>query len=144
MTKPLETQFIIADGAHARWVRRAEGGADFTTVHEIHDEPRAHGEQLGVAFESAAGRRSGIEEKDSAAHAHQAKFAERVAREIKAQAGSGGIERLAIVAPPRTLAEIRRHLPPDILELLVGTLDKDLVKVPDHELAHWLRPLEMA
>jgi protein required for attachment to host cells len=53
---------------------------------------------------------------------------------VDAAAGRDAFDRLALVAPPRALADLRAALGPSARSRLVGVLAKDLVKVPDHEI----------
>jgi protein required for attachment to host cells len=143
MTKHLKIQFVIADGARARWVRRSENADDFVTSKETKAEPRATGHPEGVVFEGTMGRRFTVEESQGAARQHREAFAREVADTINAEAAEGAFERLAIVAPARTLSAITHHLTKIASALLVKTLAKDLSKTPDHEIGAWLRPLEL-
>lgn len=142
MIKALKTQFVIADGARARWVRRSDHANDFVTTEDLKAEERAHGEPQGVVFESAARQRFTVPESDHAVKEHRARFAREVADGINAAAVNGGFDRLVVVAPDRTLSEITQHLSTAAKAKLAGTLAKDLTKTPDHDLATWLRPLE--
>lgn len=138
----LHTDFLIADNAHARWVRRSPGGEDFVTVREMDAPPAPPAHPQGVAFESGGGRFN-IEEKRGAVAKHRYRFAETLAEEINAKAAHGDIERLCLVAPTRLLAEIRRQLTPVAETRLVHALAKDLTKTPDHKLRNWLQSLEL-
>ena len=127
MTKPLRIQFIIADGSHARWVRRSETGDTFVTERDI----KAH------VHAGAHGRAHGSDDHDLAA------FARTVADAINAEVQSGHDDRLALIAPAHTLAAIQGHLSKVAEAKVFRTLAKDLVKTPDHALGEWLRPLEL-
>jgi protein required for attachment to host cells len=142
MSKPLRTEFIIADGGRARWVRRSETADDFTTEREILAAAPDHAPPQGVVFESSSGQRFGVGGRKSAAHIHAEKFAEEVAEVLNAEAAAGKLDRLALVAPSRTLNAIRGHLTGPARAALARTLAKDLTKTPDHELGEWLRRLE--
>ena len=142
MIKPLRTQFVIADAAHARWVKHSEKADDFVTVDVLKAEDRPHGSPQGVVFEGSSGRRFTVEEADEARRAHHDAFAVLVAERINLEAAQGGFERLAVVAPARTLSAIEHHLSAEASAKLTRRLAKDLVKTPDHELGLWLRPLE--
>jgi len=124
MTKPLRIQFILADGVHARWVKRSENADDFATIREL----KAHAH--------ANGARDHGDDHDHAA------FARQVAYAINAEVGAGHYDRLALIAPAHTLAAISQGLAPAARARLFRTLAKDLVQTPDHALADWLRPLE--
>ena len=143
MTAHLRIQFIVADGARARWVRRSENADDFVTSKETKAEGRASGHPQGVVFEGTSGRRFTVEESQGAVRQHREAFARDVADAINAEAAQGAFERLAIIAPARTLSAITDHLTKVASALLVKTLAKDLSKTPDHEIGAWLRPLEL-
>jgi protein required for attachment to host cells len=71
------------------------------------------------------------------------RFAQVVAREIDRVSAEGGFDHLVVVAPAHTLNEIRDALGAAAVAKVVGTLQKDLTKVPDHELpqhlTEWVR-----
>jgi len=137
-------QFVVADGARARWVRRSAIADDFVTSKETKAERQAGDEPQGVVFEGTSGRRFTVEERRGAARKHREAFAREVADTLNAEAVAGEFERLAIVAPTRTLSAITQHLSVVANAKLVTTLAKDLSKTPDHALGAWLRPLELA
>lgn len=143
MTKPLRTRFVIADGSRARWVKRSDVADDFTTTKELAAEPRVEGQHQGVVFEGVAGRRFGVQQRQSAVQAHRLQFAHQVADAINAEAEADAFERLAVVAPARVLSAIRGRLSAAANARLARTLAKDLTKTPDHELGTWLRTLEL-
>ena len=135
MTHPLKTLFVIADGSRARWVRRSETADDFVTVEEM---------KAGDAGDDdPQGQHAHGNEPETAHKARRAAFAREVAAALNAQAGRQGFIRLAVVAPAHTLGDIKGGLNTTTRALLAGELAKDLTKVPDHELATWLRPLEI-
>ncbi|HEX9238689.1 MAG TPA: host attachment protein [Xanthobacteraceae bacterium] len=41
-----------------------------------------------------------------------------------------GVEVLVVVAPPRTLADLRKAFRPDVKKRIVAEIDKDLTKHP--------------
>ena len=142
MTKPLRTQFVIADGSRARWVRRSDHANDFVTTRDVEAEERPDGEPQGVVFEGSTRQRFSIPESNQAVLEHRARFARQLAEEINAAAAQDQFDRLVVVAPGRTLSEITRRLSQPATTRLARTLTKDLTKTPDHELMTWLRPLE--
>ena len=126
MTKPLRIEFVVADGDHARWVRRAETADDFVTVREIkahaHSGGHAHGDH----------------------DHHAAAFARTVADAINAEAQAGREDRLALVAPARMMGALRADLSGPARALVVHEIDKDLTKVGNHDLDAWLRHPDLA
>ena len=143
MTSHLKIQFVIADGARARWIRRSENADDFVTSKETTAKSHSSGHPEGAVSEGTMGRRSIVEKSQGPAGEHREAFAREVADMINAEAAQGAFDRLAIVAPARTLSAITHHLTKVASALLVKTLAKDLSKTPDHEIGAWLRPLEL-
>ncbi len=132
MTHPIKIHFVIADGAHARWVLWTDEGNDFKTVREHKAGHHPHNVVADCELEaSEAPLHAGVD------------FAKELAEDINAQAVHKHLERLAIVAPARTLGAITDHLGQAAKGKLVRTLAKDLVKTPDHELGNWLTSLEL-
>lgn len=120
--KPL---IVLADDEHARFVRPEE--AD-NTLHSSSRASPPDGHD-GVAGEAHAPSRticSGW-----------------VAEQLNQQVAS--YDELYLAAPARTLNEIRLHLGRPAQAKLKEVLNKDLTKVPDHELwphiRHWVRPV---
>ena len=143
MIKPLNTLFVIADGARARWVRHSRAVDDFVTIKVMTHEEPPHGHPQGVAFESSTGRAFNIEPARDAARRSRVKFAEAIAEAINADPAVREVERVAIVAPTRILKTIVEHVSGPVREKLAATLAKDLAKTPDHFLGRWIRKLEM-
>lgn len=138
----LRTAFLLADNAHARWVRRSDTADDFVTILEMRAEhaPPTHPE--GVVFESGGGRFN-VEPRREAVEKHRYRFADTVAQAVNADVAEGDLERLCLIAPARTLAAIRRGLTSEASARIVHVLAKDLIKTPDHKLRHWLHELEL-
>ena len=71
-------------------------------------------------------------------------FTRLVAEELSAAAARDEFDELLLVAPPRALHELREALDATAKAKLVGTLEKDLVKTPDHALwphvRQWVSP----
>jgi protein required for attachment to host cells len=129
------TQFVIADGGHARWVERAGqnnvGEANYVTTTEQTASFRAPpAEDKSFAGGAAAGQ--GEED-----------FARELAEAINARAAPHGFERLVLVAPAPFLSDLRGRLSTTASGKLAHTLAKDLTNTPDHELASWLQTLEL-
>lgn len=94
-------------------------------------------DQPGRAFSSIGSMRSAMEQTDF----HQIEkdqFAARTATLLAERARAGDFEKLIVVAPPRTLAELRKHYDPAVTARLLAEVDKDLTKHPVHEIAQIL------
>ncbi len=123
--KPL---IVLADSEHARFVRPEE--ADNTLHSFTRADPREA--EAGEAGEPHAPSRKA--------------FPDWVAAQLNQAEDS--YDELYLAAPPRTLNEIRLHLTKPVQAKLKEVLDKDLTKVPDHELwphiKHWVCPVRRA
>lgn len=140
MAKQPRVWIVVADGEHARFVIPAPKQA-FHTQREL-ESPSAHkkSSDLGTdrparSMESATGSRHAITPKHDLHEMEKEKFAHQVAREINRSSAQGAFDQIVLVAPAHTLKEIREKLDTTTAARLVGTLQKDLIKVPDHELA---------
>ena len=142
MPKHLKTQFVIADGVRARWVKRSDHADDFVTERQIEAEPRPSGNSQGAAVEGYTGHPFSMGEHFHAERHLREQFAHEVAEEINTQASKKTFDRLAVIAPARVLNVIHQRLSTMASAKLFKTLAKDLTKVPDHELGAWLRDLE--
>lgn len=91
----------------------------------------------GRAINSRDGRRSGVEQTDWHDLAEQ-RFAIDVAHALETQHATGDIGALVVVAPPRTLAELRRSFSDGLRSKIIAEVDKDLTKHPVHEIERLL------
>ena len=72
------------------------------------------------------------------------RFVRLVGKQINAASGCDEFDELLLVAPPRAMHELREALDAATHAKLVGALENDLVKTPDHELwphvREWVSP----
>lgn len=140
MAKRRTVWIVIGDGEHARFVTPARKRAFHTQ--RVLDSPSAHmqSSDLGTerptrSMDSATGTRHAITAKHDLHDMEKQKFERQVAREINRASALGAFDDLVLVAPAHALNEIRDELDTTTAAKLVGTLQKDLIKVPDHELS---------
>ncbi len=84
-------------------------------------------DRTGRAFATSGTRRSAMEQADL----HQLEmdgFAKQVAEILQVRAETGDFEELIVVAPPHTLAELRKHRGEAVTNRLVAEVNKDLTK----------------
>jgi len=121
----LKLLFALADGEHARFVRPAEEDNTLRSSSRV------------LAEEGHAGAA------DHHHNLHKEKFAAWVAEQLNQHAGS--YDELVLVAPAHTQNIIRGHLGKEAQAKIVGTVDKDLTKISDHDLwphvKQWVRPV---
>lgn len=142
MPHPDHLLFILADGAHARFVKRNRDTGAFLTVRELDGSHRLKnlrrelraGPPPGRSHESGSPARHGVGREDYARQAKEA-FVADVAREAAEFADVGGA--VVVVAPARLVSALRDELGAKV----AAVLNKDLVKTPDHELGRWLEPV---
>ena len=144
MASPLTLWIAIADGEHARFVK-PDGDNALRTLNAL-DSASAHlrsrdlgSDRPGRSFESSGSAHHAVGERHDPHRLEKDKFAHLVAEQLNAAAANGDFDQLLLVAPPRALHELREALDDTTVKLLIGTLEKDLVKTPDHELWPHLR-----
>jgi protein required for attachment to host cells len=131
---------LVGDGRRALFFQN-HGDADLLDLRvletRIDDNPatRDQGSDApGRAYASAgAHARSAVENADWH-ELEEARFARAMAERINAAAESGELKEIVIVAPPRTLGEIRKDLSVKAQGKVRGEIDKDLTKHPLHEI----------
>jgi protein required for attachment to host cells len=137
--------YVIADGGRARFVERDEAGV-FRTLSsfvstELHKSTHEMGRDRPARVkESATPSRHAVEPRRDLHEAAKEDFVRTVAAELAALHGEGKFDELVLVAPPRALGEFRDCLSKPTAKAVVKELDKDLTKVPDHELPSHLSP----
>ena len=144
MARPLTLWIAIADGEHARIVQPDDNNV-LRTVQAL-DSASAHlrsrdigSDRPGRSFESAASAHHAVGERHDLHTMEKEKFARFVAEQLYAAAARDAFDVLLLVAPARALHELREALDTATAAKLVGTLEKDLVKTPDHELSPHVR-----
>jgi protein required for attachment to host cells len=131
--------YVIADGGRARLVERDDAGA-FRTVSsfvstELHKKAHELGRDRPARVQESAGpSRHAVEPRRDLREAAKEDFIRTVADELDALQSEGKFDTLMLVAPPGVLTELKSALGKATSELVVDELQKDLTKVPDHDL----------
>jgi protein required for attachment to host cells len=141
--KPIKTLYVIADGGRARFVERDDNGAFRTITSFVSTELHERSHDLGLdrparVKESANTARHAVEPRRDLHLAAKENFVKAVAGEIDVEHGRKRFDKLVLVAPPRVLTELKDKLSKAMAELAGDSLQKDLTKVPDHDLAEHL------
>jgi protein required for attachment to host cells len=137
--------YVIADGGRARFVARDESGAFRTVVSFVAAELHERSHDLGLdrpprVKESANAARHAIEPRRDLHQAAKEDFVKLVAEQLDEEHGRGQFDRLVLVAPARVLTELKAKLSKPIAKIVVSDLQKDLTKIPDHDLTEHLTP----
>lgn len=131
MLLPHNSVVLVADGRKMLWLRNVGDALDpqleVETAAEQPDRPtrELRSDAPGRAFSSVGAARSAIEERDF----HQQeedRFAADAAKLLNQRALNGDFDTLFVVAPPRTLGELRRQYHKEVTARLKAELPRDL------------------
>jgi protein required for attachment to host cells len=124
---PHDALVFVGDGQKALFLRNANGVSLFGQRCTDHDQGT---DRPGRVFKRAGTNlRSGVEGTDWH-ELEKAHFAARVAAALEQFVRTNNTRKIIIVAPPRTLAELRRVFHPDVRNRVAAEIDKDLTKEP--------------
>lgn len=131
---------LVGDGRKAL-VLRNEGDQTFPNLRAFEVFREKHNPLMsergsdgpGRAVEHLANRRSAHQQAEWHELA-EIEFAQKVAAALSEHHDAGDISALVVVAPPRTLAELRHAFPASLQRKIIAELDKDLTKHPIHEI----------
>jgi protein required for attachment to host cells len=130
---------VVCDGKKALVL---ENGGDETFLNlktrEVYEHPDAKSSELGTdapgrAFSSVGHGRSAVGENDLHDQEEQ-KFLRNLLGHLDVQLNAGRLRSLIIVAPPRALGVLRQGYSHTLKSALRAEIDKDLVKMPLHEI----------
>jgi protein required for attachment to host cells len=143
--KKAKVWYAIADGGRARFVERDQNGVyrtvvSFESADLHHKASDLTSDEPGRVMESATPGRSAVEPRQDPKRASKENFVKVVADELAAEHERGAFDQLMLVAPARVLTELKQKLAKPIADLVVKDLQKDLTKVPDHDLTEHLAP----
>jgi protein required for attachment to host cells len=140
---PHDAIIFVGDGRKALFLRN-EGDEKFPNLKTEkvfeHLNPSTHeqgSERPGRVSGSHSGRRSAIEPVDWH-DLEERRFTREVAAAAELIIRSGKAKALVVVAPPRTLAELRLAFHPDVKRHILAEFDKDLTKHPVGEIERHL------
>jgi protein required for attachment to host cells len=141
-----KTWVVVADGAHAHLYvpdkdataleSRALDGVESAALHRHASDVAS--DKPGRAFSSASGGpRHAIEPHHDHHKMEKHNFAAALAKALEHASGAGQFEHLILIAPRRTVGELRTLLSESVKAKIVRTIQKDLVKASISEL--WLQ-----
>ena len=136
---PHDALIFVGDGRKALFLRN-DGDEKFANLKTervfVDQNPATHDQgtdQPGRAFSSIDGRRSAVGQTDWH-ELEERHFAREVASALEKVVRERKCKALVIVAPPRTLAELRHAFHADVKSRIVAEIDKDLTKHPVYEI----------
>ncbi|TPG14332.1 host attachment family protein [Sphingomonas oligophenolica] len=139
MQIPHQSVVLVADGRKLLFLRNA-GDAEHPNLvveHAKEQDNPSTGDQTTHRSGQASSPRGGVQSSVEPTDFHQIeedRFAADAADMLKRRAFDNDYESLIIVAPPRTLGELRKHYHKEVSDRLTGELDKDLTGHPIDEI----------
>jgi len=133
------TWVLVADGAKALFLENITDAQNPNLVVrrvEEQDNPpnrKQQSDRPGRMPDPGPGQRSGLAEADWH-RLEEARFAADAADILYRLAHNGAFDRLVLVAPPRTLGELRPHLHKEVASRVVAEIAKDLTNHPGDKL----------
>jgi protein required for attachment to host cells len=144
MQIPHDSFVLVADGRKSLFFRN-EGDGEFPNLvverKQVQENPDHHeqaSDTAGMAMNVIGGHGGTMAEVDF----HQLeedRFAADTAEMLKRRALRNEYDALVVVAPPRTLGELRKHYHKEVEKRLVGEVAKDLTTMPVEEIERVLQ-----
>lgn len=139
MRVPHNSFVMVADGRKMLFFRN-DGDADFPNLQVVNIAEKENpynrdpmSDAPGRAFSSVGSGRSAYENTDFH-ELEETRFAVETAALLKRGAMDGDFEKLIVVAPPKTLGELRKHYHKEVANRLVAEIPKDLTGHPVAEI----------
>jgi protein required for attachment to host cells len=130
---------VVCDGAKALLLENV-GDEKFANLktQKVYEQEDSRTRELGTdapgrAFNSIDGRRSGMEQTDLHTQSEE-RFLRALAGNLNAAVQAGQIQSLIVIAPPRALGVLRQAYSASLRNVLRAEVDKDLVRLPVHEI----------
>ncbi len=128
MQVPHNAFVVVADGRKMLLLRN-EGDAKFPNLlvvnKEFHPNPKDSDQKTDLAGQASSTHSATMGEADY----HQLeedRFASETAALLNKRALANDFESLIVIAPPKTLGELRKHYHKEVESRLAGEIDKDL------------------
>ncbi|MFW2829675.1 host attachment family protein [Sphingomonas sp. ID0503] len=135
MQVPHNSLVLVADGKKMLFFRN-QGDSEYPNLQvesaEEHQDLRSREQRTDAAGQASSPQgqsRSAIEQTDFQ-QLEEDRFAAHAAELLKKRALANDFENLIIVAPPKTLGELRKHYHLEVEQRLNGELAKDLTSHP--------------
>ena len=138
--KPITTWILLADAHSAHVVLHEGPGKPLSKVDTMDWTAKAlpdHADQPGRSFSSMGPGSSAMTKGDRGAQAEMA-FARTIAADLDRTLRKQAIDRVVLIAAPHMLGALRDALDPGVMAKVTHQIDKDLMKVPLHDLARHL------
>lgn len=144
LRRKLKTWVVLADGARGQ-IFLSEGPGHLETARDqVFIGSRLPGREIeadrpGRTFDSAGEGRHAYVAPTDPRRKQKEEFARAIAAVLEDGADDGSYERLVLVAPPKTLGDLRALLSKRVARCVSSEVPKNLIEVPMHELPDRLR-----
>ncbi|MBZ0218358.1 MAG: host attachment protein [Fimbriimonadaceae bacterium] len=141
------TWVLIADGARARLLVNTGRGTglkpalDQEFIGDKRQSRELTSDKPGRTFDRGGQGRHSMEPPTDPHRHEQHMFARSLADLFEEKQKHNAFDRLIVVAPPKTLGDLRAEFPKAVADLVSDELNKDLTKIPIHELPDHLSEL---
>tara|TARA_R110000823_G_scaffold47903_19_gene122020 strand:- start:12934 stop:13380 length:447 start_codon:yes stop_codon:yes gene_type:complete len=143
----MKTWILVADGSKARIYEymgpnealRLLDNGEFS--HSNKPSREIAQEKRGRVFHSADGSRSAMERPSDPHEFEKKRFAAQLADHLNQEEKKRRFDRLIVVAPPKSLGELRQQLSSAVLERVAGEIDKELTNLDPADLPKHLQPV---
>ena len=135
-----KVRILVADASKARFFKVESPMGELIELETaVNPKGRLHNGDIatdrpGRQADSMDVGRSAMEEPTEPKDAELQKFARELAHKLESQRSSGEMEKLYLVAPPKFLGELRKHLKPEVRELIAEEIRKDVSQLGARDL----------
>ena len=119
---------LVADGSHARMIAHASRGDSVLWTMHCRELARLPVRPFDGQGEPPNQQRTGPQ------RAAQLAFAREVADKVEETIAAATFNRFVVVAPPRTVGDLRREFCDAVLEAVTSEIEKDLVSLADSDI----------
>jgi protein required for attachment to host cells len=139
--KPIRTWIVVADGARARVLENLGPGKGLEPVPgsametDVVPNREVMADRPGRSFDRKGSGRHAMEPTVDWQRLQKREFARGLTEWLDRAALAGDFDRLILVAPPRSLGDIRAQIGSAARQRLVADLPKDLTGIADRDLA---------
>lgn len=138
--KPVRTWILVADGGRARFLENDGPGKGLTTAgvkpltHDLKATREMGTDKPGRLHDAGFAQRSAVEVPDWHRFEKE-RFAHEVAQVLDRHRKQHDFDRLILIAPAKTLGDLRKALDSNCKDLVVAEIDKDLTHHDDKAIA---------
>lgn len=147
MMKKIVTWVVVANGQYARILANEGAGKGLELVPggELEGDDRQgrdiDADRPGRTFDSAGQGRHAKEPSSDPRQVLEEEFLRRVLEHVASAANRNAFDRLVLVAEPKALGFMRKHLTTPLKQKLLADMPKDLTKIATRDLAGPLGPV---